>query len=211
MKKTIIKTSVLLIAIAMITSFNSFSQCIKKKYCSENEGDYDYASQSSFALLSPGDTSRATVVLYTNQTYRIYVCADEVLGDVKYQVILPERKTSRKIGEIRKDTSVTYKMDPNTGDYAYDDWGNMIVESKKVVLDTLWVTERYTFEKVLYDNKNNKGKEYYDYTPAKSGRIQVKIQLPEGDPEDEACVNVYVGRRVVGSKNFQKNQRYDDE
>lgn len=205
-----IKISAILF-LGIIISSNGFSQCNKKKYCIEDIGDFDYTSQSSFALLSPGDTTRANVVLYNNQTYRIFVCATEDLGDVKYQVILPERKTFRKIGEIKKDTNVTYKMDPNTGDYAYDDLGNMIVESKKVVQDTLWITERVTVDKVLFDSKNNKGKAYFDYAPKKSGRLQIKIQVPEGDPEDENCVNIYVGRKVIGSKNFQKNARYTDD
>ncbi|PKP21465.1 MAG: hypothetical protein CVU05_06725 [Bacteroidetes bacterium HGW-Bacteroidetes-21] len=210
MKKELMLITVCLFLASCIFPTLASAQCNKKKYCAENFGDYDYNSQSSFASLAPGDTSRANVVLYANQTYRIFVCADPSLGDVKYQVILPERKTSRRIDQIKKDTVVTYKTD-EYGEYMYDDLGNMVVQSKTVVVDTTWITERFTFEKVLYDNKNNKsGKPYFEYAPKKSGRLQVKIQVPGGDPENQSCVNIYVGRKVIGSKNFQKQARYNE-
>lgn len=211
MKKELSLLTATLFILAFFVSPDASAQCNRKKYCPDNFGDFDYASQSSFASLAPGDTTRANVVLYTNQNYRIFVCADPMLGDVKYQVILPERKTSRKIDQIKKDTIVTYKSDEN-GEYIYDDLGNMVVASKTVVVDTTWITERYTFEKVLYDNKNNKsGKPYFEYSPKKSGRLQVKIQLPAGNAEDQGCVNIFVGRKVIGSKNFQKQSRYSDD
>lgn len=195
----------------MLFALNSQAQCNKKKYCPDNWGDYDYASQSSFASLAPGDTSRANVVLYAGQQYRIFVCNDPKLGDVGYQVVLPERKTKRTISEIRRDTVKTYKLD-EYGEYVYDDLGNMIVTSKTVTSDTIWLTERYTFEKVLFDSKNNKtGKAFFEYKPSKSGRLQVKIKVPGGDPEYTGCVNIYVGRKAIGSKSFSGGTRFSDE
>lgn len=209
MKTKQIFSILLLAAVLLVSSVSSFGQCNKKKYCAENMGDFDYNSQSSYALLSPGDTTRANVVLYANQTYRIYVCGAADLGQIEYKIVLPERKTVRKISSIKKDTVVTYKKDPETGDIIYDNFGSMVVESKKVVMDTTYVTERYQDESnVLFDSK--KGKPYLEYTPKKAGRLIVKIQVPSGDPEDEDCVNVYVGRRMVGSKSFKAGSHYTD-
>ena len=210
MKRTKIISSVLIVAVLVVLSFNSFSQCTNKKYCNDKMGDFDYKSQSSFALLSPGDTSRTNVVLYANQTYRIFVCGATDLGDITYKIVQPERKTERKIIGVKKDTIVTYKMDPATGEFMYDDVGNMVVESRKPVQENIYETIRYTDESnVVYDSKG--GKPYLDYTPKKTGKLVVKIQIPAGDPEDEDCVNVYVGRKMVGSKNFKSSSQYTDD
>lgn len=208
--KNTLNIAAAILALTLVATSLSYGQCNKKKYCAENMGDYDFNSQSSFALLSPGDTTRANVVLYANQAYRIYVCGASGLGQLEYKIILPERKTIRKISSIKKDTIVTYKKDPETGEIMYDDLGNMKIESKKVVMDTLYTTERYTDESnVLFDSK--KGKPYLDFTPKKAGRLVVAIQVPPGDPEDEDCVNVYVGRRMTSSKTFTSGSKYTDD
>ena len=116
----IIRKGIVTFAITMsgIFSFlNSGAQCEKKDFCSDDwRDDYDFRSQSSFAKLSPGDTSSVSVVLYGNQKYRIFVCADEKLGGVTWKIVNPERKTKRTIQSIKKDTLVIYKTNEN-GDY----------------------------------------------------------------------------------------------
>jgi hypothetical protein len=202
MKKGIVVLATILIGIASFLQVNA--QCEKKDFCNDDyEGDYDFRSQSSFAKLSPGDTSSVSVVLYGGQKYRLFVCNDSKLGDVKWKIVNPERKTKRTIQGIKKDTLVIYKTNEN-GDYITDDLGNLIVKDKKVNVDTTWITERVAYDKVLYDNKKNTDKPYFDVIPKKSERFIIRVAIPGGDPEYAGCVNVYVGRISVGSKNFSK-------
>jgi hypothetical protein len=202
MKKRIATFAILLIGIASFLQVSA--QCERKAFCDDYEDDYDFRSQSSFAKLSPGDTSSVSVVLYGAQKYRMFVCCDPNLGDVTWKIVNPERKTKRTIQGIKKDTLVIYKTNEN-GDFATDDIGNLIVKDKKVIIDTTWATERIACDKVLYDNKKNTDKPYYDVIPKKSERFIIRIALPAGDPTYAGCVNVYVGRIAAGSKNFSKS------
>lgn len=206
MKKEYMKIGLITFTTALFCfalSVQTNAQCEKKKFCEDNLDDYDYRSQSSFAKLSPGDTSSVSLVLYGNQRYRIFVCSDPKLGDVAWKVVNPERKTKRTIASIRKDTTVIYKL-TETGDYATDDLGNLIVKDKKVNFDTLWNTERIAVDKVIFDNKKNSDKMYLEISPKKSERIIVRVSIPGGDPNYAGCVNVYVGRLPMDSKNFSK-------
>ncbi len=192
--------------IATIFSLNVskiFAQCERKKYCDDYMEDYDYRSQSSFAKLSPGDTSSVNVVLYGNQKYRIFVCNDPKLGGVNWKVVIPERKTKRTIDKIKKDTLLTYETN-EYGDYKTDKNGNLIIKSRHVVVDTTWITERISVDKVLFDNKQQNKQPYFEITPQKSARYIIRVSVPSGDPNYSGCVNVYVGRKEIGSKGFVK-------
>lgn len=206
MKKAYMKIRLITIVTVLfstVMSLQTNAQCEKKRYCEDNFDDYDYRSQSSFAKLSPGDTSSVSLVLYGNQKYRIFVCSDPKLGDVVWKVVNPERKTKRTIASIRKDTTVIYKVN-EAGDYITDDLGQLIVKDKKVNVDTLWNTERVSVDKIVFDNKKNSAKLYFEVIPKKSERCIVRIAIPSGDPNYAGCVNVYVGRLPMDSKNFSK-------
>ena len=45
---------------------------------------------------------------------------------------------------------------------------------------------------------------YYEVLPKKSERYIVRVSIPAGDPNYAGCVNVYVGRLPIDSKNFSK-------
>lgn len=199
------KTPVVIILFLSIVAniSNAYTQCERKKYCDDYMEDYDYRSQSSYAKLSPGDTSSVNIVLYGNQKYRIFVCNDPKLGSVAWKVVQPERKTKRTIDKIKKDTIVTYEMN-EYGDYKTDKNGNLIIKSRQIVVDTTWITERISVDKVLYDSKQQNKQPYFEVTPTKSARYIVRVQIPSGDPNYSGCVNVYVGRKEVGGKNFVK-------
>jgi hypothetical protein len=201
------------VTIAGVLSFSSSSaQCEKRDLCSDDwQEDYDFRSQSSFAKLSPGDTSSVSLVLYSNQKYRMFVCSDEELGGVMWKIVNPERKTKRSIQSIKKDTVVIYKTN-EYGDFITDENGNTIVKSKTVMIDTLWATERITVDKVMYDSKKNSDKPYLDVIPKKTERYIIKITVPGADPNMSGCVNVYVGRIPVSSKSFNRsgNNRTND-
>ena len=205
MKKGIVTFAILLIGIASFLQVNA--QCEKKIFCDDDndpEGAYDFRSQSSFAKLAPGDTSSTSVVLYGGQKYRLFICFDPDLGDVKWKIVNPERKTKRSIQGIKKDTLVIYKTN-ESGDYITDDLGNLMVKEKRVNIDTTWVTERIAYDKVVYDNKKNTDKPYFDVTPKKSERFIFRVSVPAGDINDQGCVNVYVGKIQAGSKGFSKH------
>lgn len=209
MKKNIITLAVIFCNLLIFIQANA--QCERKKFCEDNLDDYDYRSQSSFAKLSPGDTSSVNFVLYGNSRYRIFVCCDPDLGDVLWKVVRPERITKRTIASIKKDTTVTYKVNEN-GDFITDDLGNLVVKSKQVNVDTLWNTQRISVDKVLYDNKKNTDKMFFEISPKKTERFIVRVTVPNGDPNFAGCANVYVGKLPVESKNFSKqgNSRTGD-
>lgn len=202
MKKSLITLAISFLNLLIFIQVNA--QCEKKKFCEDNLDDYDYRSQSSFAKLSPGDTSSVSLVLYGNQRYRIFVCSDPNLGDVLWKVVRPERITKRTIASIKKDTAVVYKINEN-GDFITDDLGNLVVKSKQVNIDTLWNTQRIAVDKVAYDNKKNTDKMYFEVTPKKTERYIVRVSVPSGDPNYAGCANVYVGIMPIESKNFSKS------
>jgi len=201
MKKIVITLAVIFCNLLVFIQTNA--QCEKKKFCKENLGDYDYRSQSSFAELSPDDTSSVNFVLYGNQRYRIFVCSDPELGDVSWKVVRPERVTKRSIASIKKDTAIVYKVDEN-GDYITDESGNLVVKSKKVNTDTLWNTQRVAVDKVMFDNKKNSDKMFFEVTPKKTERYIVRVSIPDGDPNFAGCSNVYIGKLPIESKKFSK-------
>lgn len=201
MKKIVITLAVTIFNLLIFIQINA--QCERKSFCEDNLDDYDYRSQSSFAKLSPGDTSSVNVVLYGNQRYRIFVCSDPKLGDVLWKVVKPERVTKRTIASIKKDTTVIYKVN-ETGDYITDDLGNLEVKSKQVNIDTLWNTQRIAVDKVAFDNKKNSDKLFFEVAPKKSERYIVRVAIPSGDPNYAGCANVYVGRLPMEVKNFSK-------
>ncbi|MCX7862947.1 MAG: hypothetical protein N2449_08120 [Bacteroidales bacterium] len=193
----------IILAVMSLSVLNSIAQCERKNYCDDYMEDYDYRSQSSYAKLSPGDTASVNIVLYGNQKYRIFVCNDPKLGNVQWKVVQPERKTKRTIDKIKKDTIITYETN-EYGDYKTDKNGELIIKSRQVVIDTTWITERISVDKILFDNKQQNKQPYFEITPQKSSRYIVRVQIPSGDPNYAGCVNVYVGRKELGGKNFVK-------
>jgi hypothetical protein len=195
--------SLILLALGQMITGIALGQCEHKKYCEDLMEDYDYRSQSSFAKLSPGDTASVNVVLYGGQKYRFFVGNDPDLGNVTWKVVQPERKTKRTIQKIKKDTMLIYQTNDN-GDFVADKNGALIIKDKHVNIDTTWLTERISTEKVLFDNKQSGKQPFYETQPEKSARYIVKINIPSGDKNYSGCVNVYVGRKVITGKNFIK-------
>jgi len=203
MKKGLITFATALFSITLF--FQANAQCESENFCEDNfdNDDYDYRSQSSYAELMPGDSTKVSVVLYGNQKYRLFVCSDPELGDVTWKIVRPEMKTKRTIKSIKRDTLKVYKAN-ETGDYVTDDNGNLIIIDKKVNIDTTWNTERISVDKIAYNNKKNTDKPYLELVPKKSERYIVRITVPGNDPNLYGCVNVYVGRSPLISRKFAK-------
>jgi len=195
--------SILLVIGTMFSSFTFYGQCERKNFCNDLMEDYDYRSQSAYAKLAPGDTASVNIVLYGGQRYRMFVCNDPKLGNVSWKIVKPERKTKRTINKIKKDTTLIYEVN-EYGDYITDKEGNLIIKSRQINVDTIWNTERISVDKVLYDNRQQNKTPYYEIIPSKSARYIVRVVIPSGDPNYTGCVNVYVGRKALGQKNFVK-------
>jgi hypothetical protein len=209
MKAKVFLTTALTIVLFGLNNYSDAQVCGKKEYNDLDFGDYDYQGQSSFAKLSPGDTSRVKIVVYSNQMYRIFVDFDPKLGEVKYKIINPVRKSKKVIQSIQVDTNRTYLMkDTNYVDRKgniVEDPKDYVVTGQKIKRDTTYSSVRYTDEIVIFDNKSNKtGKDYFETSFKKSDRIFIDITLPPGNPGISGCVNVYVGNKILGSKSFEK-------
>ncbi len=215
--KTKIFKAILLITVLAINILPVFSQgCGKTAFCSkEDYADYDYRSQSSYAILAPGDTARASIVVYAKQDTRILVCFDPKLGAVAYRVLETIRESKRTIKDIKKTESETpvYKLDADgnpvqkkneNGEPMFDENYNPIYEldrmNKEVKIDTIWQVEKTQREKVLYDNKSNGKKYWEDLNVAKTRRVIIEVVIPRAAKRVEGCVNIEVGHRAIGGR-----------
>lgn len=84
---------VLICALALLTSANSFGQCkgfVKKQIT--KLAPFIHNGQVNSSVLLSGDQAELTLTFYSGQTYRILVSSQEVLGDV-YFVMRDAAKT----------------------------------------------------------------------------------------------------------------------
>lgn len=204
----------------IIGSFSPISSnaqnCSKKKYCSdESYGKFDYRSQSSYAILTAGDTARASIVVYSKQDARILVCFDPLLGDVNWRIYEPLRYTKKTIKRIDKteEELPVYKKDEygdlipelnENGEDAYDDDWNPVYQIEKydilVQVDTIWQTEKVNTEKVVFDYLDS-GKPFWQKKNVqKTKRMIIEVIIPESDDDYEGCVNVEVGHKTAAKK-----------
>lgn len=196
---------------------NLYSQCYEFKFCNNKDlGDYDYRSQSSFAMLSPGDTSKTNIILYSKQKYRILVCSDPNLGDIHYTIIEPVTEYKRVIDTIieLKPDEVTYPEEYAEEDYYSEDTEEFTTEETpsepmKPTYDTIWETIKNVNEVVIFDSKQNPtGKNYWESEMKRTKRLVVKVIVsPVGGGEEiKECVNILVGRKSADTKKFTPHQ-----
>lgn len=178
------------------------SKCMRKNYCDEDFGDYDYRSQSSYGEFSPGDTVRSKFIVYSGQDYRLFACGAPDLGDIQFKVIEPVKKTNRVIKDIQKQEVVEYEVD-DWGDAKVDENGEMIIKSKKTVRDTVWARETVISEKIVFDSMNNDQNQlFWEASIMKTRRLIIEVVIPEGDRSVYECVNIYIGRMQSKSRKF---------
>lgn len=211
------KTSKILSLIALITGVlvvnAAQAQCNKKKFCDkEAYGDFDFRSQSSYAVLSPGDTARASIVVYSAQDARILVCSDPYLGSIRYRIYEPKRVTKRTVKDIRVETLETpiYKLDKygnpiqevdEWGEPAYDENWDPIYKiegtKRETIRDTIWQTERIVTEEIIYDNQKDgtAAPFWQQLNVPETKRLIIEVIVPDSENQIEGCVNVEVGHR----------------
>ena len=199
--------------------------CGNKKLCGKEDlGDYyDFRGQSTFGRLSPGDTSKVKVVLYSKNDVKILVCADPALGNVEFRILKTVREYNRTIDKIEKSTveEPIYKTDKDGNPVQIlDDWGepkkvefgqiqHEIVDYKKVTkVDTIWKTDRKTRDDVLFDSRQ--GKKVFEQEVKKTESVSIEVVIPETSDAQmksyEGCVAIMVGRafHYVDYKKFGK-------
>jgi len=76
-------------AIALLTPFVSQAQCkhFTKKKCIPQLEEYKFNGQLNTAILTRGEEAELMLSFYSGQKYRMFVCAEEQLGDVTYQIL----------------------------------------------------------------------------------------------------------------------------
>lgn len=84
-----------IVIIAMFTPLVSNAQCksFTKKKCAPELGEYTFNGQLNTAILTRGEEAELMLSFYSNQKYRLFVCSEEQLGDVNYEILNMERNT----------------------------------------------------------------------------------------------------------------------
>ncbi len=67
----------------------SHAQCkgFTKKKCIPELGEYVFNGQLNTAVLTRGEEAELMLSFYSGQKYRMYVCAEEQLGEVEYEIM----------------------------------------------------------------------------------------------------------------------------
>jgi len=91
MKRVIKAVGILVLACSL--PFAGYSQCkgFTKKECLPQIEPYVYNGQLNSAVLNEGDVAELLLTFYGGQDYRIYVCAQEVLGNIEFRLLDTER------------------------------------------------------------------------------------------------------------------------
>lgn len=190
-------------------TFTMFSQnCAKQTFCDPTVyGSFEYKSQTRSAVLSPGDTVRTTIVVYSEQITRVLLCGDPKLGDIKFKLYEPikeRQKYVRRVDVTEEEVDV-YEKDEN-GEVKKDDWGDLIITGYEVVkhYDTVWGVKTVSKEIEIFDSKNNDtGKSYWEKEVDKSKRLVIEAIIPENSEYVDGCVNIRVGYKTIKEKTFK--------
>ncbi len=84
----------LLIFIAINIPVVVFAQCklFSKKQCIPELLPYNHNGQQNNVTLMPGEKAELLMTFYAGQDYRLMVCGQPILGDIKFKVKDKERK-----------------------------------------------------------------------------------------------------------------------
>ncbi|HIE16150.1 MAG TPA: hypothetical protein EYP69_04410 [Bacteroidales bacterium] len=72
----------------------TYAQCksFTKKHCIDKLSPFVYNGQLNKAILSQGDVADLMLTFYPDQDYRIFVCAEEALGNVEFRLYDSNKK-----------------------------------------------------------------------------------------------------------------------
>lgn len=82
-----------LAVIAILIPSLSQAQCknFTKKNCLTELGNYVFNGQLNTAVLKRGEAAELMLSFYSGQKYRMYLCAEEQLGEVNYELMDVDR------------------------------------------------------------------------------------------------------------------------
>jgi hypothetical protein len=90
-----ITKKLVIIALVIGLPFMVNAQCkgFTKKECLPAIKPFVYNGQLNSAVLNEGDVAELLLTFYSGQDYRIYVCSQELLGNVEFKLLDTDRNT----------------------------------------------------------------------------------------------------------------------
>lgn len=84
-----------IVALVIVFPFIVNAQCkgFTKKECMPGLKPYVYNGQLNSAVLNEGDVAELLLTFYSAQNYRIYICAQEMLGNIEFKLLDTDRNT----------------------------------------------------------------------------------------------------------------------
>ena len=83
-----------LLLFVLLVPFLGNAQCrsYTKKVCRPQLNPYIHNGQMNSAILYPNDKADIMLTFYSGQSYRLIVCSEEQLGEVKFKVMTTDKK-----------------------------------------------------------------------------------------------------------------------
>ena len=83
-----LKIIVLMLVVGVSTNTYAQSSCkgFSKKFCKQPKDEFIPNPQTMDAELAVGESADCQMLFYKNHDYRIFVCAEETLGDVHFKL-----------------------------------------------------------------------------------------------------------------------------
>ncbi len=184
--------SILIIALFVLPfSVQAQNYCLNyhKKFCKTKKDDvFTYNGQSRSALFEGGQTSELRIVTYKGQDYRITLCADKALGDIKFRVLETKKIAVEKKRQEKKVEDV------------YDENGDPTGETREVV-NTITETVYEEKVEVLYDNSKDNNSMELEFTMVASKKLVLEI-TPSAGAGEMGCVGVLIQHMPTPKKGF---------
>jgi hypothetical protein len=94
----------ILTLVAILASSSLFAQCnnFTKSKCVPGLKPYIHNGQLNSTSLAPGENAELMMTFYAGQEYRIYTCAQELLGAVEYKVMDSNHKVVFSSNEAKQ-------------------------------------------------------------------------------------------------------------
>ncbi len=174
-------------------------RCEKKKLApKEWLGNYEFTNQTTYTQLAVGDTIRMKTIVYSQFDYRIFVAGERRLGEIKYRILIPEKRFEPTVDKVVDKQVVVYERDVN-GFLLYDENEEPIPKGTATVKDTIWSRRLVTHEKVLFKNNNTESL-YWDSKIQKTRLLIIEIIVPKSRRYYFGCIALMVGRIPFSDK-----------
>lgn len=88
------KIAKILLFLFLLAPLFTNAQCraYTKKVCRPELNPYIHNGQMNSAILYPADKADIMLTFYSGQSYRLLVCSEEQLGDVRFKVMTTDKK-----------------------------------------------------------------------------------------------------------------------